>query len=54
MNEFRFVTPPPVTYQLWLTPAVCINCVGKVPNRLHRWMMGMVFGFRFVVIKVAA
>lgn len=44
-TTYRISTPPPVTYDLFLTEGFVLHCTGKVPNRFQRWAMRMVFGF---------
>ncbi len=39
-----------VTYTMKLTDSFSIDCIGTPPNRFHRFMMRVVFGFSFKIV----
>lgn len=49
---YRIYSPPKDAWRCYLAPHFCINVPeGKQPNRFHRWMQRLCFGFRWERIK---
>lgn len=48
ISDHLIISPPKYEYKMYINDTLAINIVeGKEPNRFHRWMQKICFGFRW-------